>query len=61
MKTLNKNDVYKLFYDTIADSLEWVDDAHDYGDYVSGVVEMTSTIIREFDKKDKDGEEKFGN
>lgn len=56
MKTLNKNDVYKLFYDTIADSLEWADDAHDYGDYVDGVVEMTSALIGEFDKTE--GEDK---
>lgn len=52
MKTLNKNDVYKLFYDTIADSLEWVDDVHDYSDYVDGVIGMTSALIEEFDKKD---------
>ena len=57
MKTLNKNDVYKLFYDTIADSLEWVDDAHNYDDYVDGVVGMTSALIEEFDKTEKDGED----
>lgn len=55
---IDKNKVYKLAFDVIEDSLNWLDkdDDKNYSDFIDGVITMSKKIISEFDKKENQNE-----
>ena len=51
---IDENKVYKLAFDVIEDSLNWLDEngTKGYSDFIDGVITMSKKIISEFDKKE---------
>lgn len=51
---MDKNAVYKKFFDLLLDSMKWADRDDKYYKYVGGVIDMTNTILDEFDDKEEE-------
>lgn len=54
---MNKELIYKVFFDTISNSLEWSFELKDtYADWIDGVVAMTQNLINSLDNQTNQNE-----